>query len=106
MTSALNIQLLIALIAITLLTVKTASFEDEGLACNDMASALPKLQTLTGTPLLTFAPDLLTKAMISDLNNHFSQVFRAVRQYGAQLRLLGQELAQLQRCLSGAPSKV
>ena len=50
MISALQIQLLTAFLFITLLTVKTASVEDEGLACSNMASALPKLQTLTGTP--------------------------------------------------------
>lgn len=62
MVSALRVQFLLALVAISLLTVKTSSVEDEGLACNDMASALAKLQTLTGTQHIAVTPDLQTMA--------------------------------------------
>lgn len=64
MISALHVQFLLALIAISLLTVKTATVEDEGLACIDMAVALAKLQTLTGTPQtphIAVTPHLQTK---------------------------------------------
>ena len=50
MISVLQIQLLIALIAFNLMAVKSAGIKYDGIACSDMASALPKLQTLTGTP--------------------------------------------------------
>ena len=33
---------------------QTTTIEDEGLACSDMAVALAKLQTLTGTPHSTY----------------------------------------------------
>ena len=66
MLSALQTQLLIALFLITLLKVKTASIEDEGLACSNMASALPKLQTLTGAPHIAVKTYLQTKTVHSD----------------------------------------
>ena len=65
MISALHVQFLLALIAISLLTVKTATVEDEGLACIDMAVALAKLQTLTGTQHIAVTPDLQTKGIHS-----------------------------------------
>ena len=65
MISALHVQLLLALVAISILTVKTSSVEDEGLVCNDMASALAKLQTLTGTQHIAVTPDPQTKAIHS-----------------------------------------
>lgn len=65
MISALHVQLLLALVAISLLKVKTSSVEDEGLACNDMASALAELQTLTGTQHFAVTPDLQTEAIHS-----------------------------------------
>lgn len=43
---------------------QTTTIEDEGLACNDMATALAKLQTLTGTPQtphIAVTPHLQTK---------------------------------------------
>ena len=44
---------------------QTTTIEDEGLACNDMASALAKLQTLTGTQHIAVTPDPQTKAIHS-----------------------------------------
>ena len=46
--------------------IHTTTIDNEGLACSIMASSLPKLQTLTGTPHITVKTYHRTETIHSD----------------------------------------